>query len=133
VGVARGSEVIINTILRLLLTPIRFIFFIPEMVTTFLLGLIIAIPLIGFIYVVVMTVIWLPFYGFISGTSWLYKKVPVLGFPLALIGIPVVIIINTFLQLMPNPDRKDKYNKAAICDSFPLSMPSQLVGQLITD
>jgi hypothetical protein len=124
---------LVNAILRFLLTPIRFIFFIPEMVTTFLLGLIIAIPPIGLVYVIIMTIIWLPFYGFIFATSWLYKKIPVLGFPLALIGIPIVIIINTFLQLMPNPDRKDKYNKAAICDSYPLSMPSQLVGELVTD
>lgn len=124
---------IANAILRFLLTPIRFIFFIPEMVTTLILGLIFGIPPIGFVYVIIMTIIWLPFYGFIFGTSWLYKKVPVLGFPLALIGIPIVIIINTFLQLMPNPDKKDKYNKATICDSFPFSMPSQLVGQVITD
>jgi len=133
VGVRGDRGVIANAILRFLLTPIRFIFFIPEMVTTLILGLIFGIPPIGFVYVIIMTIIWLPFYGFIFGTSWLYKKVPVLGFPLALIGIPIVIIINTFLQLMPNPDKKDKYNKATICDSFPFSMPSQLVGQVITD
>ena len=124
---------LVNAILRFLLTPIRFIFLIPEIITTFILGLIFGIPPIGFVYVIIMTIIWLPFYGFIFGTSWLYKKVPVLGFPLALIGIPIVIIINTFLQLMPNPDRKDKYNKATICDSFPFSMSSQLADELVTD
>lgn len=122
-----------NRILKLLNTPIRFLLFVPEIITTFILGLLIAIPPIGFVYVFIMTLIWLPFYGFMIGISWLYKKVPILGIPLSLIGIPIVLIIDTFLQLMPNPDRKDKYNKAAICDSFPFSLPSQLVGKLITD
>ena len=121
---------LVNIILKVLLAPIRFFLFIPELITTFCLGLIIAIPPIGLIYTLIMTLIWLPFSGFMIGVSWLYKKVPILGFPLALIGIPIIIIIDIFLQLMPNPDREDKYNKALICDSFPFSMPSQLIGKL---
>jgi len=120
-----------NRILNLLNIPITFLLFVPEMVITFLLGLLIAIPPIGLIYVFIMTLIWLPFYGFIIGISWLYKKVLILGIPLSLIGIPIVIIIDAFLQLMPNPDKKDKYNKATICESFPFSMPSQLIGKLM--
>jgi len=120
-----------NKILKILNTPIRFLLFIPEMITTFILGLIIAIPPIGFVYVWIMTAIWLPFYGFIFGSSCLYPKAPILGITLSLIGIPIVLIIDIFLQLMPNPDKEDKYNKALICDSFPFSMPSQLAGKLM--
>lgn len=119
-----------NTILKFILIPMGFILLIPEMVTTALLGLVIAIPPIGLVYVFIMTLIWLPFSGFIIGVSWLYKKVPILGFPLSLIGIPLVIIINIFLQLTPNPDKVDKYNKLTICESFPFSTPSQMVNPL---
>jgi hypothetical protein len=130
VGV-RIVAMLVNKILKILNTPIRFLLFIPELITTFILGLIIAIPPIGFVYVWIMTAIWLPFYGFIFGTSWLYKKVLILGIPLSVIGIPIVLIVDMFLQLMPNPDKEDKYNKALICDSYPFSMPSQLVDKLI--
>ena len=124
-----------NRILKFLLIPIGFLLFIPEFVTTFCLSflLLLFIPPIFLIYAFIMTLIWFPFLGFIIGTSWLYQKVPILGISLSLIGIPIVIIIDAFLQLMPNPDRKDKYNKATICESFPFSMPSQLVGKLMID
>ena len=124
-----------NRILNFLLIPIGFLLLIPEIVTTFCLSflLLLFIPPIFLIYAFIMTLIWFPFLGFIVGTSWLYKKVPILGFPLSLIGIPIAIIIDIFLQLMPNPDKKDKYNKAIICKSFPFSLPSQLLGKLIMD
>lgn len=120
----------INRILRILNTPVTILLFIPEVITTFLLGIIIAIPPVGLAYVFLMTLIWLPFYGFMVGVSWLYTKVPLIGAPLALVGIPLVILIDAFLQLMPNPDKADKYNKATVCESFPFSMPSQIVGDL---
>ncbi len=122
-----------NKILKILNTPITFLLLIPEIITTFILGLIIAIPPIGFIYSIIMTIIWLPFYGFMFGTSWLYKKVPIIGIPLSLIGVPIVLAIDMFLQLMPNPEREDKYNKATICESFPFCMPSQLSGKFIDE
>ncbi|MBI4180579.1 MAG: hypothetical protein HY528_01465 [Chloroflexi bacterium] len=78
-----------------------------------------------------MNLIWLPLYGLIFGISWLNKKVPFLGIPLSFIGIPIVTILNAFLQIMPNPEKQDKYNKATICMEFPFSMPSQLVGKLM--
>ncbi len=121
----------VNIILRVLKAPFDFLLLIPAIITTNLIGLLIAIPGIDIIYVFIMNIIWLPFYGFIFGVSWLYKKVPILGIPLSLIGIPIVIIIDTFLSFMPNPEREDKYNKATICDSYPFSMPSQLSGKLI--
>ena len=131
----RAETMLTNRILKFLLIPIGFLLFIPEIVTTFCLSflLLLFIPPIGLIYVFIMTMVWLPFWGLIIGTSWLYQKVPILGIPLSLIGIPFVIIIDIFLQLMPNPDKKDKYNKSVFCMSFPFSLPSQLVGKLMMD
>ena len=118
-----------NLTLKAILIPIAFILAIPEMIITAVSGIVIGIPPIGLLYVLIMTAIWMPFSGFIIGVSWLYKKAWILGLPIALIGIPLVIIIDIFLQLMPNPDREDKANKAAICLSFPFSFPSQLTAQ----
>jgi len=122
---------VVNYILRLLKLPFDILLFIPAIITTNLLGLLLWIPGMDIGYIFIMNIIWVPFYGFIFGVSRLYKKVPILGILLSLIGIPIVIIIDTFLSFMPNPERGDKYNKATICDSFPFSMPSQLEGKLI--
>ena len=120
-----------NRTIILLLIPVRWILLIPAIVTTNVLGLLVAVPPIGFIYTLIMTIIWIPFYGYIIGTSWVYKKVPIIGFPLSLIGIPIVIVIDMLLLLVPNPDKEDEHNKNIICTSFPFSMPSQLVGKII--
>jgi hypothetical protein len=122
---------IINYILKILMFPFSVIIFIPALLTTNLLGIIIAIPVIDMIYITIMTAIWLPFYGLIFSVSWLYQNIRIMVIPLSLIGIPFVIIIDVFLLLMPNPDREDKQNKATICGSYPFSTPSRLAEKLI--
>lgn len=110
-----------NTVLKvilflpsLILTPI-------SVVTTFVIGLTFLIPFWTEIYIFLMTIIWLPFSGYIMSTSWLYQKVFVLRPILAIISIPILVVLDSFLTLMANPDRADKYNKALIIDSWPFS------------
>jgi hypothetical protein len=78
------------------------------------------------IYVFIMTVIWLPFFGYIMSTSWLYQKAFVLRPMLAIISIPILVVLDSFLTLMANPDKADKYNKALIVDSWPFSSRSDI-------
>lgn len=78
------------------------------------------------IYVFIMTIIWVPFYGYILSTSWVYQKVFVLRLILAIISIPILVVLDSFLTLMANPDRADKYNKALIIDSWPFSSWSDI-------
>lgn len=90
-------------------------------ITTTSLGCLVAIPPIGLIYVLIMTLIWMPLSGLLIGMSRLWERVPLLQPLLALIGIPLALIANIFISLMPNPDREDKVIKLAISDSFPFS------------
>ncbi|NVM23139.1 MAG: tetratricopeptide repeat protein [Desulfobacterales bacterium] len=109
-----------NTILRFLLHVIAFVLAIPAMATNFFTGCLLAIPPIGLVYVSIMSLIWLPSLGFMRGSSWLWEKIPFLRLPLALIGVPIVVVIGAFLLLAPNPDETDKIAKFAMCDSWPL-------------
>ena len=123
----------VNYILILLKLPFDIVLFIPAIITTNLLGLLLCIPGMDIGYDFIMNLIWIPSYGFIFGVSWLYKKVPILGIPLSLIGIPLVIIIDIFFSFMPHESPAEKYNKATIRASYPFSMPSQLAGKLMPE
>lgn len=110
-----------NKALKFLLTIIAIPIAIPAMITNLVGGCLLFFPPIGLIYVLVMTLIWLPSAGFVLGTIWLWEKVRILRLPIALIGVPIVALIEAFLFLMPNPDQKDKELKLMICDAWPLS------------
>lgn len=115
-----------NTILKALLTPFRFILLPVELVTTFVIGLTFFIPFWTSVYLFLMTLIWLPFSLYIMSTSWLYQKVFILRPILAIISIPLLIALDSFLGIMANPDKADKYNKATIIDSWPFSSWSDI-------
>jgi uncharacterized Zn finger protein (UPF0148 family) len=120
------GQVYINGITRCVLM-VRYLLLPLEMVTTVALGIVIGIPPIGIVYCLIMTIIWAPFFGYMAGISWLCKKLPLLGIPLSIIGIPLVLVIDIFLQLMPNPDKEDKANKAIICSNYPLSVLPEMI------
>jgi len=111
------ANIVLKVILflpRIILTPV-------SAVTTFAIGLTFIVPFWLQIYLFLMTIIWLPFSGYIMSTSWLYQKVFVLRPVLAVISIPILVVLDSFLTLMANPDKADKYNKALIIDSWPFS------------
>jgi len=110
-----------NAVLKALLTVFRFILLPVEMVTTFAIGITFLIPFWTTVYVFIMTIIWFPFSMYIMSTSWLYQKVLILRPILAIISIPLLIVLDSFLGIMANPDKADKYNKALIIDSWPFS------------
>ena len=115
-----------NAVLKALLTVFRFILLPVEWVTTFALGLTFLIPFSAPVYVFIMTIIWFPFGMYIMSTSWLYQKVFILRPILAILSIPLLIVLDSFLGIMSNPDKADKYNKALIIDSWPFSSWSDI-------
>lgn len=115
-----------NAILKGILAVPRFILLPVEMVTTFAIGLTFLIPFWAPVYVFIMTIIWFPFGLYIMSTSWLYQKVFILRPILAIISIPLLIVLDSFLGIMANPDKADKYNKALIIDSWPFSSWSDI-------
>lgn len=115
-----------NTVLKVILFLPRIILALVSVVTTFSIGLTFIVPFWLEIYLSLMTIIWLPFAGYIMSTSWLYQKVFVLRPILAIVSIPILVVLDSFLTLMANPDRADKYNKALIIDSWPFSSRSDI-------
>jgi len=59
-------------------------------------------------------------------TSWLYQKVFILRPILAIISIPLLVVLDSFLGIMANPDKADKNKKALIIDSWPSSSWSDI-------
>jgi hypothetical protein len=113
-----GLKMIINKIIRFLLTattilitPLKWITIAP---TYFLLNA----PILRVIYRLLITLAWLPFGFFITVISVLYKSVPVIGFILAFIGIPIVLIGYALSYLMsPRNDEERVFIEAS--QSYP--------------
>lgn len=73
------------TVITILVTPFKWLMIVPTYI-------LLNTPLIKTVYEFLVTVIWFPFGLFITGISIVYKSVPKIGFIVAFIGIPVVLI-----------------------------------------
>jgi hypothetical protein len=72
------------TVVTILITPLKWVMIVPTYI-------LLNTPLIKTIYELLVMVVWFPFGAFITGISLLYKGVPVIGFLLAFIGIPILL------------------------------------------
>jgi ssDNA-binding Zn-finger/Zn-ribbon topoisomerase 1 len=114
--------ILTQTVLMFLDGALILVLLLPEVFTTSILGVFLAFPPIGLVYVFIMTIIWWGFFGVISATSWLWEKINIIRLVLIPIGIIFVLVTETFFQLMPNPDREDKYLKSLYCASWPFTI-----------
>jgi hypothetical protein len=121
---ARGPSDIFTSTAKLLttaLTGILGIVLIPvELVTTALGGCLLALTF-GLL-AVLLTVIWLPLFGLLVLTSWLWIRVAVLRPLLLLPGVVVAVISYVFVALMPDPERDAKHGKLALASGWPLTI-----------
>ncbi len=93
-----------------------------QIVTTFVLGLIFSIPIVGLILLPLSLVWMLLFMGPLFGLSYLYEKVVVLRPFVAIIGIPIALVGDTFVALIPSMGEKSsRFSKMVICQTFPYS------------
>ena len=67
------------------------------------------------------TALWLPMYGFLVGTSWLWLNAWPLRPVLLLPGVAVAVIGETYVSLAPEPERDAKHAKLSIAQEWPLS------------
>jgi|GEM_PF-3464276 len=81
------------TTITILVTPIKWVMIAPTYI-------LLNIPLIKIAYKLLIAAVWFPFGTFITGISIVYKGIPILGFILALIGIPLVLIGYALSYLM---------------------------------
>ena len=108
---------ILNVVLNLFLL-LPSLILVP--VCTFVLGILVNISF-GTL-LMLFSVIWLPFFGIILGSSWLWLKIPILRPILLLPGVVIAVVVNFYVALIP--DMAEKYQKLiklAICDNWPYS------------
>lgn len=116
------------TIFALRLTRFISILFSPTVIlipfTTLLTGLIFAIPIIGMLALTLASVIWLIFfYGPMIILSLIWSKIPILGFLLIPIGVPLSVIANLYCGFIADMgEREQKLMKLSICDNWIFSI-----------
>jgi hypothetical protein len=108
----------VNTITKFLLTVITFLVTPLKWLMTVPTGLLFHIPLVGTVYEALVMVLWLPFSAFISLFNSLYAHVPVIGFLLSFIGIPIVLV-GYVVGLLLSPGGSEDRNFIQICRSYP--------------
>jgi hypothetical protein len=99
------------TAVTILITPFKWVMIAP---TYFLMNM----PLIKIVYQILVMVVWFPFGVFISVMSVIYQAVPVIGFLLALAGIPVVVA-GYALSYLLSPQIKEERAFIAASQSYP--------------
>lgn len=109
---AMGLSVVLRLILAIPVT-------LMEIPLTFLGGC--AISLTFGLLLIPLTVLWLPQLGLLVGTSWLWLRVPILRPLLLLPGVLVAVIADTYVALMPDPEKDSKYAKLTLATEWPLS------------
>ncbi|MFA5374818.1 MAG: hypothetical protein WC455_03570 [Dehalococcoidia bacterium] len=99
------------TVTTILVTPFKWVMIVPTYI-------LLSTPLIQTLYEFLVIVVWFPFGVFITGISKVYKSVPGLGFILALIGIPIVLIGYALSYLLtPRSDEERAFIEAS--QSYP--------------
>jgi len=93
-----------------------------QFVTTFVLGILCSLtfdlPLFP------LSLIWIVcFLGPLLGLSWLWERIPLLRIPLAVIGIPLAVVANTYVALVPSLGELDsRISKFLLAESWPYSL-----------
>ncbi len=99
------------TVITYLVTPLKWVMIVPT-------SILLHMPLIHTVYEFLVAVIWFPFSVFITGMNWLYAGVPVAGFVLSIVGIPVVLV-GYVIGLLISPGSSEDRNFGEICRSYP--------------
>ena len=98
------------TVVTVLITPLKWVMTVPTYI-------LINAPLIKVVYQFLVMVVWFPFGVFITAMSYIYK-VPVIGFILALAGIPIVLIGYAISYLL-SPRIKEERAFIEASQSYP--------------
>lgn len=109
---------IINKITRFLLTVVTVLITPLKWVMTAPTYILINAPLIKIVYQLLIMVVWFPFGVFIAAMSVIYKSVPIVGFLLALIGIPIVLLGYAISYLL-SPRIKEERAFIEASQSYP--------------
>lgn len=113
-----------------IVTICNFVMLIPAAILKNTLGLLAAIPVLGLLIVLSMSLIWCIILSILITLSWL-SKIPIVGFVFALSGMPVIILAYVVFSFMPSfarlrdvndPNAVSYWQKEILIHSYPFSL-----------
>ncbi len=110
---------IINKIIHIIISITSFIVIPVQLITTFVLGILVSLTF-GLL-LIPFSIIWIVlFLGPLLGLSYVYERVAITRPFIAIIGIPLSVIGDTYVALIPSMGEIDsRYAKMIICQTFP--------------
>ena len=110
---------IINKIIHIIIAITAFIVIPVQLITTFVLGLLVSLTF-GLL-LIPFSIIWIVlFLGPLLGLSYVYERVAITRPFISIIGIPLAVIGNIYVALLPSMGEMDsRYAKMIICQTFP--------------
>lgn len=108
-----------NKIVSVIISITSFIVLPVQLITTFLLGLLVNLTF-GLL-LIPFSIVWvILFYGPLLGLSYVYEKIAILRPLIAIIGIPLAVTGNIYVCLLPSMGELDsRYTKLIYCQAFP--------------
>lgn len=93
-----------------------------QIISTFVLGILVNLTFGLLLFP--MSLIWtVLFLGPLLGLSWLWRKLPFLRIPLAIIGIPIAILGSVYTAMMPSMGEiESRVIKLLLCETWPFSL-----------
>lgn len=93
-----------------------------QLVTTFILGILVSITF-GLL-LLPLSLVWIVFFlAPLLALSWVWEKAPFLRIPVALLGIPIAFAANIFASLMPSMgEMESRVSKLLLSESWPYSL-----------
>jgi chromosomal replication initiator protein len=110
---------ITNKIISIIISITAFIVIPVQMITTFVLGILVTLTF-GLL-LIPFNIIWVVlFLGPLLGLSYVYERVAITRPFIAIIGIPLAILGDTYIALLPLMGEMDsRYSKMICCQTFP--------------
>lgn len=110
---------ITNKIILIIISVTAFIVIPIQAITTFILGLLVNLTF-GLLLIPLNFVWTILFLGPLLALSYIYEKVTILRPFVAIIGIPLAVIGNIYVALIPSMGKiESRYEKMILCQTFP--------------
>jgi hypothetical protein len=108
-----------NKILHVILAIISFIIIPVQVVTTFVLGILVSLTF-GLLLLPLSFVWTIFFFGPLLGLSYIYERMTILRPLISLVGVPLAVIGNIYVALVPSMGEMDsRWSKMLYCQTFP--------------
>ena len=110
---------ITNKIISVLISITSIIVIPVQMITTFILGMLVSLTF-GLLLIPISFIWTVLFFGPLLGLSYIYERIVFLRPFISIIGIPLAVIGHTYVAMMPAMGELDsRYVKLIYCESFP--------------